>query len=183
MKFRTAIALLVAGACLCALAVAQNPPASEKSDKNKDIAKMDSLAFVQTAADVANNLRHESLNNYLGIYIDAKNWAAGLKDGDLAPLLKTQQAKPDRSAACLFSSAKDAAVCVYFDGEKAYGAVAVRANASGKIEDKDVDAAYKIVTKELLEKGPAKLRFQQSDVATDEGVPLPAYQVTVMPLL
>jgi hypothetical protein len=186
MKFRTAISLILASAFFCAPAVAQNAPASEKNDKNdknKEIAKMDSLAFVQTAADVANNLRHESLNNYLGIYIDAKNWPAGLKDGDLAPFLKSQPAKPDRSAACLFSAAKDTAVCVYFDGEKAYGAVAVHANASGKIEDKEVDAGYKIVTKELLEKSPAKLHFEQSDVATDEGVPLPAYQVTVMPLL
>jgi hypothetical protein len=180
MKFRTTIAIFLACACLTALAVAQNKPAP---DKGNQTAKMDPLAFVQTAADVANNLRHESLNNYLGIYIDAKNWPAGLKDGDLAPLLKSQQSKPDRSAACLFSAAKDAAVCVYFDGEKAYGAVAVHANANGKIDDKDVDAAYKAVTKELLEKSGAKLHFEQTDVATDEGVALPAYQLTIMPLL
>ena len=143
---------------------------------------MDALAFVQVAADVAGNLHYGSLNDHLGIYIDSKNWAAGLKDGDLGPLLKTQEAKPDRSAACLFSSAKDGAVCVYFDGEKAYGAVSVHAT-NGKIDDKAVNAGYKILTKELLEKSGAKLHFEQSDVATDDGVPLPAFQVTVMPLL
>jgi hypothetical protein len=181
MKFRTILALFLAGACLSALAIGQNAPASQKNDKT-DTAKMDALAFVQIAADVANNLRHESLNDYLGIYIDAKNWAVALKDGDLGPFLKTQQAKPDRSAACFFSSAKDAAVCVYFDGEKAYGAAAVHAT-NGKIEDKAIDAAYKVVTKDLLEKSGARLRFQQSDVATDEGVPLPAFQITVSPAL
>jgi hypothetical protein len=179
MKLRTSISLILAGACLAALATAQNPPAPNQDNQGKK----DPLAYVQTAADVANNLRHQSLNDYLGIYIDSKNWAAALKDGDLAPLLKTQEAKPDRSAACLFSSAKDAAVCVYFDGEKAYGAMAVHAGASGKIEDKDIASGYKIVTQELLEKGGAKLQFNQTDVATDEGVPLPAYQIVVMPLL
>lgn len=180
MKIRTIIALFLACACLSALAIAQNLPSP---DKKNDPARMDALAFVQTAADVANNLRHnESLNNYLGIYIDSKNWAAGLKDGDLGPFLKSQPAKDDRSAACFFSDAKDAAVCVFFDGEKAYGAAAVHAT-NGKIEDKDVSAAYKILTKDLLEKSGAKLRFAQSDIATDDGVPLPAFQVTVAPLL
>jgi hypothetical protein len=180
MKFRTTISLLLAGAFLAGLATAQNPPAA---DKSKDSAKMDSLAFVQTAADVAGNLHHGSLDNYLGIYIDAKTWPDGLKDGDLGPFLKGQEAKPDRSAACLFSSAKDAAVCVYFDGEKAYGAASVHAGSSGKIEDKDVASAYKIVTKELLEKASAKLRFEATEVNADDGAALPAFQITVMPLL
>ena len=180
MKSRTAIALFLAGVWLNALAVAQNTPAP---DKNNAGAKMDALAFVQTAADIATNLHYGGLNGYLGIYIDSKNWAAGLKDGDLGPFLKAQEAKPDRSAACFFSSAKDAAVCVYFDGEKAYGAAAVHAGADGKIEDKDVAAGYKKVTKDLLEKSGAKLRFQEAEgVNTDDGVPLPAYQVTVPPL-
>jgi hypothetical protein len=174
MKYRSAIFLFLAGACMAALATAQNPPAA---------AKMDPLAFVQTAADVATNLHHGSLDNYLGIYIDPKNWASGLKDGDLGPFLKTQEAKPNRSAVCLISSAKDAAVCVYFDGDKAYGATAVRAGASGKIEDKDIASGYKIVNQELLEKGAVKLRFEPSDVSTDDGAPLPAFQITVMPLL
>jgi hypothetical protein len=174
MKFRTTISLFLAGACLAALATAQNPPAA---------AKMDALSFVQTAADVATNLHHGSLDNYLGMYIDANNWASALKDGDLGPFLKSQEAKPNRSAACLFANAKDGAVCVYFDGENAYGATAVHAGASGKIEAKDIAAAYKIVTKELLEKGGAKLHFEPFDISTDDGVALPGFQITVMPLL
>ena len=176
MRTRTAILLILAGACLSALAAAQNQPAAGG-------AKRDALAFVQTAADVANNIRHESLENYLGIFVDAKNWAAGLKDGDLGPFLKTQEAKQDRSAACFFSSAKDAVVCVYFDGDKAYGAAAVHAASSGKIEDKDIAAAFKTVTKEMLEKSSVKLRFAEAEVSTDEGVQLPGFQVTVNPLL
>lgn len=178
MKFRTAIALFVAGACLSALAVAQNTTAPDKNSATK----MDALAFVQTAADVAINLQYGSLNDHIGIYIDSKNWAAALKDGDLGPFLKAQEAKPDRSASCFFHE-KDSAVCVYFDGEKAYGSAAAHAGANGKIEEKDIAAGYKKVTKELLEKSGVKLRFQEADgVNTDEGVPLPAYQVTVSPL-
>lgn len=176
MKFRSSVSFFLAGACLAALAIAQNPPAPDKDKK-------DPLVFVETAAAVANNLHHGSLANYLGIYIDATNWASGLKDGDLGPFLKAQEAKPNRSAACLFSSAKDAAVCVYFDGDKAYGAAAVHAGANGKIEDKDIAAAYKTVTKEMLEKGGAKLRFEEGDVNTDDGVPLPSYVITVVPLV
>jgi hypothetical protein len=176
MKFRCSIPIFLAGACLATLAIAQNPPTPEKDKKAP-------LVFVETAADVANNLHHGSLANYLGIYIDATNWAAGLKDSDLGPFLKAQEAKPNRSAACLFSGAKDAAVCVYFDGDKAYGATAVHAGANGKIEDKDVVAAYKTVTKEMLEKGGAKLRFDESPVNTDDGVALPGYQITVVPLV
>ena len=175
MKLRTTIALILASACLASLAFAQNPPAADKDKK-------DPLVFVQTAANVAGNLSHESLNNYIGIFIDPKNWAAGLKDSDLGPFLKAQEAKPDRSAACLFSGSKDAAICVYFDGDKAYGATAVHA-ANGKMEDKDVAAAYKPVTKELLEKTSAKLHFEESGVNTDDGVALPGYQITVLPLL
>jgi len=183
MKFRTILALFLAGACLSALANAQSAPASEKNGKT-DTAKMDALAFVQTTADVADNLHYGSLNNYLGIYIDSKNWAAGLKDGGLGPFLKSQEAKPDRSAACLFSDpeAKTGVVCVYFDGEKAYGAVAVHAT-NGKIDDKAIATAYKTLTKDMLEKSGTKLRFEKSDVATDDGVPLPAYQITATPLL
>jgi len=183
MKFRTVISLVFVGACLAALATAQNAPAPDKSDKSKDIAKMDPLAFVQTAADVAGNLRHGSLANYLGVYVDAKSWPDGVSDGDLGPFLKTQEAKPGRSAACLFSSAKDAAVCVYFDGDKAYGATSVHAGSSGRIEDKDIAAAYKAVTKELLEKSGPKLRFEATEVNADNGAALPAFQITVMPLL
>lgn len=176
MKSRTATALILlflAVICLAAPASAQNQaPAAEKKTP---------LSFVQTAADVANNLQYGSLNNHLGIYIEPKNWASGLQDGDLGPFLKTQEAKPNRSASCLFSGAKDAAVCVFFDGDNAYGAIVVHAAASGKIEAKDIAAGYKIVTKELLEKNPANLRFEESGINADDGTALPGYLITVTP--
>lgn len=171
MKTRTFFALFLTVVCLAALASAQNAPAADKKDP---------LTFVQTAVDIAYNLHHGSLDNYLGLYVDANNWASGLKDGDLGPFLKGQEAKPTRSAACLFSSAKDGAVCVYFDGDKAYGAVSVHA-VNGKMEDKDVTAAYKPVTKELLEKNSPKLRFDPAGVNTDDGAALPGFAISLAP--
>jgi hypothetical protein len=41
----------------------------------------------------------------------------------------------------LFTARKDAAVCTYFDGDVPYGVAAVRAEASGKIEARDISTA------------------------------------------
>lgn len=157
---------------LAVLAAAQN-----QSDPNKAVEK-EPLYFLKIAADVAGNVQNQPLNGYLAIYLDQQNWAAGLKDGDLGPFLKVKEAKPGRSAACLFSAAKDAAICVYFDGDTPFGVAAVRAGGSGKIEASDIAAAYKAVSKEMLKKGAEELRFEPGDVATDDGQPLPAFLIS-----
>ncbi len=169
MKPRIVVSLMLVG-MLAALAVAQNHPAPEKRDP---------LFFARIAADVAGNVQSRSLNNFIVIYVDQGNWAAGLKDSDLGPFLKVKEAKAGRSVTVMFSEDKDAAVCVYFDGDAPFGVVAVRMPAGGNISDSDVAAAYKAVTKEMLKKGDDELSFAPlDDVATDDGAPLPGFQIT-----
>ena len=67
----------------------------------------------------------------------------------------------------IFSQSKDAAVCVYFDGDSAF-AVAVLGD---KIEPM-------AVTKEMLKNGDGELKFSESSINTDDGEPLPAFLVT-----
>lgn len=138
----------------------------------------DPLFFVKIAANVASNVQHETVEGSLGIYISDQNWAGGLKDGDLGPFLKVKEAKPGRSAACLFAQDKSSAVCVYFDGNTPFGVAAVKAAATGKIEPGDVSGAYKTVSKDVLKKGSDELTFAHTDLGMDNGQPLPAFIVT-----
>ena len=176
--------ILLAG-ILVVLAAAQNQPAGEKPAPEKPATqkaapeKKDALSFVKTAADVAGNVQSQSLDGFLAIYIGEKNWAAGLTDSDLGPFLKLKEAKPGRSATCFFSNGKDAATCVYFDGDTPFGVAAVKAGTSGQIQASDISAAYKAVSKEMLKKGSSEFSFNESDINTDDGVPLPAFGVSV----
>lgn len=176
MKSRIALSFLVA-LFTVTLVAAQNQPATAKPGA----AKKDPLFFVKIAADVAGNVQQAPLSGYLGLYIDAQNWASGLKDSDLGPFLKVKEAKPGLSAACLFSPNKDVAVCVYFDADTPFGVTAVKAGASGKIEAGDVPGGYKAISKDMLKKAEKELRFEQGDAATDDGQPLPAFQITDAP--
>lgn len=159
---------------LVSAAVAQNQSTPEKADP---------LFFVKTAADVAGNVQKSSLDGYLGIYVSEQNWQAGLKDSDLGPFLKLKEAKAGRSAALLFSSAKDAAICVYFDGKAPFGVAAVKAGTGGSggggggIQASDIAAAYQAVSKEMLKKGEQEWHFNADDVNTDDGVTLPGFQI------
>jgi hypothetical protein len=168
MKSRIVLSLTLAAALVTALAVAQNQPAAES---------VDPVFFVKMATQVAGNVQDHSLDGYLGIYVSEQNWAAGLKDGDLGPFLKLKEAKPGRSVAYLFSAAKDAAICVYFDGKSPFGVVAVRAGSGGSIETSAIAAAYKVVSKDLLKKSDQEWRFNPTEINTDDGVALPAFQI------
>jgi len=173
MKLKVLAFVVLAGA-LAAAASVQNEPNQEKS-KSKD--KNDPLSFIKVAADVAGNVQRETVNRSLGLYVAEGNWASGLNDGDLGPFLKLKEAKPGRSAACLFTQAKDSAVCVYFDGQSPFGVVAVKAGANGGIQPQAISAAYKAISKEML-KHTAELTFTPTTLATDEGQELPAFLVT-----
>lgn len=168
MKTKFVVTIIVAGmmGMMAAARTLQNTEGKEP------------LFFARIAADVAGNVQNKSLNGFIAIYIEPKNWAAGLKDSDLGPFMKMKEAKAGRSAVCLFSDTKDTAICVYFDGDAPFGVAAVAVGASRKIEDKDVAAAYKAVTKEMLKKGDAEFSFAPSDVNTDDGTPLPGFQIT-----
>jgi len=169
MKPRIFAAIFLAGV-LCILAAAQTKPAAKRYDP---------LFFAGIAADVAGNAQSQSLNNYLTTYLDQSLWAAGLKDGDFGPFLRAKEAKPGRGADFLFSETKEVAICVYFDGDVPFGVVVLHLRAGQKLEDKDVLAAYKPVTKEMLKKNSEDLRFTTTDLATDDGVALVAFQISI----
>jgi hypothetical protein len=179
MKCRTAITLFFAALLMSATTAApqtQNP--RKGAEKTGTSEQKDPLVFVRIAADVAANVQHDSLNNFLALYIAPENWDAASKDGDLGPLMKVKESKAGRSAACLFSPSKDAAVCVFFDGDTPFGMTAVKAGSSGKIEAADAAAAYKSVSKEMLKPGDQKLQFTPGDVATDDGQRLAGFLIT-----
>jgi|SRR5215510_13942396 len=170
MKLKVLAFVVLAGAVVASASV-QNEP---NQQKNKE--KNDPLSFIKVAADVAGNVQRETVNNALGLYVSEGNWASGLNDNDLRPFLKLKEAKPGRSAACLFTQAKDSAVCVYFDGQSPFGVVAVRAGANGGMQPEAISDAYKAISKEML-KHTGEFSFSPTNLATDEGQELPAFVV------
>ena len=181
MKSRVLVPLIFAGILAATFAIAQNQPATQ----NTETQNTDPLYFVRIAADVTANLQHDA-DGRLGIYVSDQNWAEGLKDSDLGPFLKIKEAKPGRSAAFLFSPAKDSAVCVYFDGKSAFGVVAVKAGEGGSIKLRgwpcpphptEISAAYHEINPALLKTSDQELHFSPTDVNTDDGVALPAFMV------
>jgi hypothetical protein len=174
MKSKMLVFMLLA-AFSAAAQGAQNQTKQQKPEKK------DPLFFVKRAVEIASVVQREIVNGSLGIYIADENWAAGLKDSDLGPFLKVKEGKEDRSAACLFTQDKAAAVCVYFDGNSPFGVVAAKAGASGRIEAADISAAFKPVSKDMLGKGADELTFTPNPVSTDDGQELPAFAVAVAP--
>jgi hypothetical protein len=178
MKSRVALAVFLLAALITVVARAQSPSSQPGAEKAEKAEKKDPLFFVKIAADIAGNVQTQSLNGYLAIYIDSQAWASALSDGDLGPFMKLKEGKAGRSAACLISDARDAGVCVFYDGDTPFGVASVKAGASGKIEAKDVETAYKPVSKEMLKKSEKELHFEPGDVAADDGQTLPAFQVS-----
>ena len=172
MKFRMFSRFIAAAFLVSALATAQTKPGAAK-----DAEKPDPLALVKIAANVAGNTQPQDLNNFLVIYVDSQTWAAALKDGDLGPFLKLKEEKLGRSAVLFFSPEKDVAIGVFFDGDAAFGMTSAKAK-SGKIEASDISAAYKPVSKEMLKDAGQELQFNKSDVITDAGQALTAYQIS-----
>ena len=168
MKFRTLTPMIAAALLLSGLAAAQNKPDAEKNDP---------LSLVKIAANVAGNTQHQDLNGFLAVYVDSESWAAALKDGDLGPFLKLKEVKPGRSAVLFFSPEKDTAISVFFDGNSPFG-VTFAKSKNGKIEAGDISSAYKPVAKEMLKDAGQELQFTKSDVATDDGQPITAFQIT-----
>jgi hypothetical protein len=168
MKFQTIARFVIVTLLLSGLATAQDKPDAEKKDP---------LSLVKIATNVAINSQHQDLNGFLVIYVDAKSWASGLKDGDLGPLLKLKEEKPSRCAVLFFSPEKDTAISVFFDGDSAFGVTSAKAK-NGKIESSDISAAYKPVSKEMLKETGQELQFTQGNVVTDDGQPVTAFQVT-----
>lgn len=170
MKYRVSVSLplILAAMLIPVLAFSQTQPATDNADP---------LSFVKTATDIAGNVQSDSLAGRLAIYISDKNWPDGLKDGDLGPFLKVKEAKAGRSAACIFNDEKNAVICVYFDGKDPFGVVAAKASAGGGFKPADISAAFKPVSKDMLEKGGQELKFNTAEVNTDDGTTLPGYLI------
>ena len=165
MKTRFAFPLLLAIGILAA-----QLPTSAAQDKS-------ALKFVRTAADVATNVQPDSIDGYTAIYIDPQNWTSASADGDLGPFVAAQEASPSHSMACLFSRTKNNVVCVYFDGERAYGLTAIKSDHNNPITATAVAASYKQTTKETLKKAPGKIAFSPITIDLDNGQRLDAYVV------
>lgn len=139
----------------------------------------DPLYFIRTTAEIGLNVQKNSLDGFLGVYVASANWGAASKDSDLRLFMKLKEvpAKADRSATCLFPETRSVVICVYFDGDKPFGVLAVKATPGVKIDDDAVAAAYQSVSKEMLKKTEQKLEFQPGGVSTDDGTPLPGYLI------
>ncbi|HYA98000.1 MAG TPA: hypothetical protein VEH49_07895 [Methylomirabilota bacterium] len=175
MRLRLAVPFLFFVLPAALLVAARARPGQGASEKREP------LFFVQMAANIAGNVQHGSLDGFLGMYLDSRSWASGLKDADLGPFLKLNEAKLGRSAACLFSAEKDAAACVYFDGDIPFGVAAVKAGAGGRLDGDAIAKAYQAVTKEMLKEGGQDLRFSPFSVNTDDGRELPAFVIRATP--
>lgn len=144
-------------------------PSSAAQDK-------DALKFVRTAADVAINLQPDSIDGYLAIYVGPQNWHAASADSDLGPFIQAQEANPSRSLVCLFSATRSTAVCVYFDGARAYG-TALKSKQNNSFTAADAAASYGSITRELLRKPPGTIDFSPTNVNLDNGQELDAYSI------
>ena len=166
MKFKM-IAPFLAALLVSGLALAQSKPEDSKKDP---------LPLLKIAANIAGNIQDRNMDGFLVIYIDSQTWAAGLKDGDLGPFLKLKESKPGRSAVLFFPGEKDTGIAVFFDGDTAFGASAVKAK-NGKLDPNDISTAYKPVAKEMLKDSGKNWEFNKGDVATDDGQAVTAYQM------
>jgi hypothetical protein len=162
------LVLIFAAILVPALAFSQIQPAPDNAEP---------LSFVKTATDIAGNVQSDSLAGRLAIYISQDHWADGLKDGDLGPFLKVKEAKAGRSAVCIFNDTKDAVICVYFDGKEPFGVVALKTTAAGSFKPADISAAFKPVSKDMLEKSGQELKFNSTEVNTDDEVALPGFLI------
>lgn len=167
--------LLMAALLICATAIA-----GFTQPKNQAPPKDDPLLLVDTAVTIALRTQQQNFDGFVAVYISPENWDAALKDGDLGPFLKLKEKKPGRSAVVITppnANADAPTVCVYFDGDKAFGVTAARSKDSAKPSVGDIADAYKAVTKAMTEKKGLEFELEPGQVSTDDGVPLRAYTI------
>lgn len=133
--------------------------------------------MVATALDIAANLRDQSLDGYVAIYIDDQTWPTALKDGDLGPFVKLNPAKPNRRAIILTSSKTKPTICVFFDGNTAFGVAATGGMGGGEAATAEIAAGYKPVTSDLLTKRIHNPMLIPGEVSADDGTRLTTYQI------
>ncbi|MFI5105232.1 MAG: hypothetical protein ACHP79_09940 [Terriglobales bacterium] len=156
-------------AALAALAQAQTP--SNKTDKTND--EKSQLWFAQTAAVIAINTQHLDLNGYAVAYIDQTIWTPLLKDKDAGPFLKLKEPKPGRKLVILISNPDKAVVGVFFDDATPAGMAVLKPG------EKLAADSLKEIPKDALKETGQKLRFENAELASDDGDPIPAFSISV----
>jgi tetratricopeptide (TPR) repeat protein len=143
-----------------------------------DAETKDARYLVKIAAHIASNVQLRDLNGFVAVYVASQSRTSGLKDDDLALFLKLKEKKTGRCVVLFVAPTKDAAISVFFDGDSPFGVTAAKAASSGKLEAGDISAAYKPVSNDMLKETGQEFQFNESQVATDEGSPLVAFEVS-----
>lgn len=150
---------------------AGNQAASEKKDP---------LSLVKMAVAIAVNTQHQDLDGYFANYVAPEQWAVALKDEDLGPFLKLKEQKPGRSVVIVMPPSlhsPGATVCVYFDGDKPFGMTAAKGGDGHKILASDISVGYQAVTGKMTVKTTEEFQFESGTISTDDGDPIPSYQI------
>ncbi|HEV2988651.1 MAG TPA: hypothetical protein VG759_09420 [Candidatus Angelobacter sp.] len=146
-------------------AVAQNQSAKEDPG----------LRFARMAFNASNAVEHQSLEGYVAVFVDDKNWTALSKDSDLGPFLKLKEQKAERRLVFFYSGPDGQRVVVYFDGPAATDVAVFTPGPNAK------------VTADLLKPVPEKLKanaatdgwtFTPESVNSDNGEEVPGYRIT-----
>jgi hypothetical protein len=166
---------LMAALLICATAIT-----GFAQTKNQVPPQEDPLSLVDTAVTIALRTQQQNFDGFVAVYISPENWDAALKDGDLGPFLKLKEKKPGRSAVVLTPpniNIQAFTVCVYFDGDKAFGVTAASSKEGVKPSAGDIAGAYKTVTKAMTQKKGLEFELEPGEVSTDDGAPLRAYTI------
>jgi hypothetical protein len=149
--------------------------------KTQALPKEAPLSLVDTAVTIALRTQQQNFDGFVAVYISPENWDAALKDGDLEPFLKLKEKKPGRSAVVVTppnaNNIEAPTVCIYFDGDKAFGVTVARSKDGAKPSAGDIADAYKAVTKAMTQKNGLEFELEPGEVSTDDGAPLRAYTI------
>ncbi len=108
--------------------------------------------YMRIASYVARNVQRPSLANYYGWSITPENWHDSLNDSLFGPFLNAQEEKPGRALGCvILEFTNNDAICVYFDGDKPYGYVAIKNDVGDRFTVDAIKNAFKPITPDLLE--------------------------------
>lgn len=132
------------------------------------------LHLARTSANIAANTQHQKMAGYLAVYVDEKGWEKLTRDSDLGPFLRLKEPRPDLSMVLLLPASEPEAVrvAVYFDGPDPVGMI----TSHDRIDPASVKPVPKDALKEIdVEQG---LMFTRGEVASDDGDPIVAYEIS-----
>ncbi len=111
------------------------------------------ISYMRIAAQVARNLDRPTLDDYYGWTISAGSWHESLNDALFGPFLAAQEESPTHTMSCIIKQfTNNDVVCVYFNGQSAYGYAALKGDVGHHFTVEEVKGAYKPMSADLLEK-------------------------------